>query len=162
MTVAVRHAHLTDIPWILDELKDFARFYETKRSLYGDEAYVTEKLTELITHHVALVAETDLLDEGTGKVWPVGFVGGVRIPQFMNPEIQVLAEMFWWVCPHHRNGRAALMLLNAFIEIGQTDPNIHWITFSTIEGRTPVKPEAFLKRGFKLFERAYLIEKEVG
>lgn len=149
MTVAIRPAVDTDIPWMLDELRDFAQFYDSRHSLYPGDERATAKMHDLIANHFTLVAECD-------QIWPVGFVAGLIVPHFMNEDVKVLTEALWWVCPHHRNGRAALMLLNAFVAWGKA--NCDEVIFSAIEGKTNVKESSFLKRGFRLAERSYAIE----
>ena len=47
---------------------------------------------------------------------PVGALGALVTPVAFNPSIQMIHEIFWWVDSTHRNGRAGLLLLNAFIE----------------------------------------------
>lgn len=44
----------------------------------------------------------------------VGAIAGLLTPNIYNPDIKILGEMFWYVLPEHRNGRAGLMLLKAF------------------------------------------------
>lgn len=47
---------------------------------------------------------------------PVGALGALLLPNLYNPKIMNLTEVFWYVLPEHRNTRAGLMLLNAFID----------------------------------------------
>lgn len=61
------------------------------------------------------------IEQGTAfickdKGVPVGALGGLIAPNPYNPNLQFLIEMFWYVLPEYRKGRAGLMLLNKFIE----------------------------------------------
>lgn len=148
MRIMVRAATPEDITWLLTQLKEFSAFYGTKKPLFGDEEYSRAKLLELIDQHLFLVAIEDLRG-------PVGFICGLSTPHFMNPDIQLLAEMFWWVVPECRGSKAGALLLNKFIQWGKE--NADWITF-TLEHHSPVRDHILLKRGFKYQERAFLLE----
>lgn len=142
-------AELADIDWMLGQLKCFAAFYGTKKSLYGDEEYMRQGLANIIENHICFVSRRG--DIKTGFI--AGFVG--QHP--FNPEIQMLTEAFWWVDPEYRMGRAGLMLLDKFTEWGET--NCDWIGF-TLEHHSPVKDDCLLKRGYRLNEISYLKEVE--
>ena len=145
--IVIRRAESRDIDWLLRELKDFARFIDTRYSLYGDEKYSREGLQLLIDKHVFLVAEKSFE--------PVGFVAGYFTPHLFNPKIKVLCELFWYVTPKHRTSRAGSMLMNAYIEHGKESSQ--WVTFS-LNRFTPVNDRSLIKRGFHEHERTYLIE----
>lgn len=147
MPIQVRPATTQDLDWLIGQLKDFAAFYASKRSLFGEESYVRAVITSMIERHLVLVAErgTELL----------GFIGGIVTPHFMNPDIQVLTETFWWVSPEHRRTRAGLMLLEAFVGYGKA--NAQW-TQMTLEHESPVADRCLTKRGFQLKEHSYLLE----
>ena len=148
MHITVRAATYEDLDWLCGQLKEFARTYSTEHCLYGSEETVRGRLRFFIDGHVLLIAER----EGFG---PVGLIGGVVTPHLFNPDIRLLAEMFWWVDEAHRGTRAGLMLLNAFTDWGKTHAD--WITFS-LETHSPVKVETLVKRGFKVKETGFLYE----
>lgn len=147
MNVYIRRGDLKDIDWMVAQLKEFSRYYGSKRALFGDEAYARNGLVETIKKHLVLVAEKD------GA--PVGFIAGLVSPHLYNPEIRILCELFWWVMPGHRGGRASPMLLDAFVEWGKEHAD--WITFGTTE-KTPIKESSLIRRGFHLQETSYLME----
>lgn len=148
MGMGTRAARLDDIDWLVAQLREFSKFFATKRSLFGDEAYVREGLKTLISDHLVLFACDD---EDT----PIGFIAGMAHPHLFNPTIRVLTESFWWVEPSRRGGKAALVLLEEFIFWGKA--NCDWVVF-TLEHHSPVKESQLTKRGFSLQERNYLLE----
>lgn len=148
MTITVRRAAPSDLGWLVGQLEEFSRFFGTKRSLYPDYAHAEQVMKVHMEKHLLLVADK----EGTG---PVGFIAGLISPHIYNPEINVLTETFWWVSPEHRGSRAGLMLLNEFVSIGKEVAD--WVHFS-LEHHSPVNESCLTRRGFKLQERAYLLE----
>jgi hypothetical protein len=153
MAIEIRRAEPRDLDWIIPQLKEFAQFYGTKHSLFGDEEYARKGILRMMAEHVFLVAEKR---EPPFEAEPVGFAAALLMGHFFNPEVKILSEQFWWVAPAHRNGRAGLMLLNALIARGLRDAQI--VSLSVIEGRSPINEDALTKRGFHLHERAYLME----
>lgn len=151
LLVQVRLATIDDVSWILDDLKDFAKFYGTKKSVFPSDRDVAAGIvTRLITQHLFIVAQRD-------NETPMGFIAGFVTPHVFNPEITMLAESLWWVKPEFRGSRAGKALLMAFTEWGKQ--NADWISF-TLEHHSPVKDEVLLKRGFHLQEKTYLMECE--
>lgn len=147
-TMSIRRAGVEDLEWLIVELRKFAAFFGTKKSIFGPEEYVRSALALLIEKQIVFVAER--IDVG-----PMGFVAGLLQPHTFNPEVTVLSELFWWVKEEHRGSRAAAMLLKAFVNFGKA--NADWITFG-LEVHSPVNANALVKRGFKLQERAFLME----
>lgn len=150
--MTVRRAAFADLDWLLGELREFSAFYATRRQLFGDEAYARVALRRMITDHLVLIAEA----KGGERV---GLISGWLYPHPFNPEIKTLSETFWWVATQFKNtfigGRAAQLLLDAFIEQGKA--RAQWIVFM-LAHNTQVNERALLRRGFRLQERAYLME----
>lgn len=146
--ITIRRGKPEDMDWLIQELKLFSAFYDTKHPLFGHEQFVREGMTSMIEKHLVLIAEK----EGIG---PVGFIAGLLVPHIFNPLIRCLSETFWWVEEKHRRGRAGFMLLQAFIDFGKQ--NADWI-LCTIESNSPVNPNVLLDRGFKLKERNFVME----
>lgn len=147
----VRLANSADKDWLKAQLKEFADFFGTKKSLFGAPDHVDTGLEELIMRHLVLIAEAST-PEGTERA---GMIVGTIGPHMMNPEIRVLAEMFWWVSRKWRASRAAVMLLEAFIDYGKA--NADWITF-VLEDMSPVRDKTLERKGFRLKERMFLME----
>lgn len=148
VNLRIRSATPDDLDWLLSQLKEFSKFFGTKRPLYGDENFVRSGMTEMMTKHLVLVAEKDMLG-------PVGFIAGIVTPHVYNPKIRLLVETFWWVTEEYRGGRAGLLLLDSFLDWGKK--NADWITMS-IESHGQISDRILLKRGFHLQERSYLLE----
>lgn len=148
-TLSIRPANTgDDLPWLLAQLRAFADFYGTHRSLFpADETHATHVLELLITEHVFLIA-----DKGG---WRVGFIAGTLMPHFFNPALRELREVFWWVDPAHRGSRAGLVLLDAFTAHGRAHADVVWMS---LEHHSPVNDGSLTKRGFVPRESSYLLE----
>lgn len=150
MSYVIRKAVESDLDEILIHLKDFSDFYDNKYKLYGkDEEYNKKLILSFITDHIFFVAVTS----DTNSV--VGFISGLINNHIYNPSIKVLTESFWWVVPNHRTSKAALLLLNKFVEVGKEIAD--WVVM-TVEDRSPVNERTLFKRNFKLIEKSYLLE----
>lgn len=148
MGIFIRRAVESDIESILVELKKFSDFFDSKYQLFGDDQeYNRSLILNLLTNHLFLVAELD------GDM--AGFIAGLIAPHILNPSIKVLSELFWWVKPEHRETKVGGSLFKEFEKYGED--NCQWIVM-IIESISPVKPESFLSRGYKLKEQAFLRE----
>lgn len=146
----MREGQSLDIDWLIPQLKQFSLFFGSRRSLFpSNEEYARERLADMMQSHFFRVAEQD------GA--PVGFIAGYVTPHPFNPEIWTLAETFWWVDPIHRQGRAGLLLLNAFVEWGRD--HVDLLTFA-LEAHSPVNPRTLEKRGLQLQEHNFMLEVE--
>jgi Acetyltransferase (GNAT) family len=147
--ITIRRGKHEDIAGILKQLESFSKFYTTRRSLYpSDPEYAVAGVKVIIDNHLVYVA--DHVDHGI-----VGLIAGFITPHFFNPEIRVLAEMFWWVDVEFRNTSAGARLFAEFLNWGKE--NADWVTM-VLEHNSPVREETLLKRGFKLQERSYIYE----
>lgn len=144
--VTIRVATSKDIPWLLNQLRSFAAFYDSKHSLFPDEDEAEQFLSDLIDLHPFFIAEN-------GQ--PIGFIAGSLAPHPYNRRVIQLSEMFWWVDEDHRGGRAGLLLLDAFIRFGKTVADQ---ISMTLETNSPVNPATLERRGFREMERSYLME----
>lgn len=147
MSLTVRFAKLNDVEWICGELKKFSEFFGSKIPLYDDREQAENVVSNMIKHHPFWIACQD--DK------PIGFISGYLTPHPYNSKLKQLSETFWWVRPESRGTAAGKMLLETFIAFGKD--NADWVSF-TLEEKSPVKDSCLTKRGFKLVERAYLME----
>jgi len=149
--IRIREATGFDVPWLLEQLREFADFYGTKRSLFpSDDAVAHALITHLITQGKFFLA----VDHASDKC--VGFIAGLLGPSAYNPEITQLTELFWWVAPSRRGSSAGARLLNRFEEYGR-EVGADWLVM-TLEAKSPVDPASLERRGFRLHERSYLME----
>lgn len=133
----------------MKELVAFNDFYATKTSLiHADKSYSETFLKNIMNRHLLYICEKE--EHG-----PVGFISGFVSPHHFNPSLKCITELFWWVTPEHRKGRAGSMLLDAFIEYGEKECDM--ILF-TLEENSPVNDGFLVKRGFHLKEKNYLKE----
>lgn len=144
----VRKATAADLDYIIGQFPAFSKHYGTKKALFGDAEYARAAMLTTIENHLVLVAES----EAAGVR---GFIAGFVACHPYNPAIRVLTELFWWVEPEFRRTRAAILLMNEFIEWGKS--HCDWVTFGIME-TTPVKDSAILKRGFIPYERNFIME----
>lgn len=150
--IEIRPANSDDLNWLVGELREFDRFYQTKKRLFGNEQIVREKMLEIIEGHVCFMAEKRT--DGNPSE-PIGFIAGILRPHFYNPDLRVLSQLFWWVVPGERKTLAASMLMDEFVKVGREHAD--WITFN-MSRWTPVKKESFLRRGFNVSDQVYLME----
>lgn len=146
MSIEVRPATLQDAAWIVEELKDFDRFFNTQKKLFDSE-YTAKLVTILVTEHLTLVAEKE---DGV-----MGFISGFVHPHVFNPNVKVLSEAFWWVKEVYRGSRAGIMLLDAFTAWGKA--NVNWV-YLNLQAHTPIKDVSMLKCGYQFRERVFLLE----
>jgi hypothetical protein len=147
--IAVRRAEAHDVPWLVDELRAFADRYGTKKSLCPDDPTEAQTIVlQMVEDHVFFIAEHNSER--------VGCVAGYLVGHPFNPSIRLLAETFWLVTQVPLSGFAAVALLDAFVAFGRDHAD--WITFGTVEGVTHAAARHFLRRGFRLHERSYLLE----
>ncbi len=146
--VTIRRAALSDLAWVMLQAKRFSEFYKTTIPLFGGADSACQVLSNLIENHLVLIAASD--------VGPLGFISGIVGQHPYNPSIRLLTETFWWVDEDYRGSRAGLLLLNEFVRWGQE--NCDWITMCSIDGAPGLSDDAYIKRGFKLKERSYLME----
>lgn len=147
MGVTIRQAKHDDIEWIVNELKSFSDFFDSKVKLLQDLDHARHVIKIHIDHHIILVSEMG------GEL--TGFISGVIGPHAFNPMMTTVTETFWWVSEKFRNGRSGLMLLNEFTRIAKE--KAQWIVV-TIEKNSPINDRCLTKRGFKAVETQYLME----
>lgn len=146
----VRRATMEDLSWLVMELDSFAAGYGTKIQLFGSIEYVVDLVTRLINEQVVLVSE----DESGLRT---GLIAGAMFSHPYNPKIRVLHESFWWVSEAHRKSGAGIMLMDEFKKIGK-GRGADWILFSSIEGKDSIKDEFFIRHGFRLQEKSFIME----
>lgn len=149
--IEIRLANESDLDWLVGELRELDRMYPTRKRLFKDEPTVREKLSELITTDVCLVAE----NKGITPPQRIGFIAGFLRPHSFNPDLKVLSELFWVVIPEFRRSLTASMLMDEFVEIGRL--NADWITFN-VARFCPVRKDSFVRRGFDVSDQVYLME----
>lgn len=149
MGIGTRRAFKTDVDWLFQQCVHFAEFYGSKISLAGNPAYGKQFLTNLVENHYVLI--------GFKNNVHAGFIAGLVTPHHFNPDIKQLSELLWWVPEEFRNTGIGMMLFEQFLAYGKD--NCDWVTF-TLEHNSPIKDSFLLKRGFKMTEKAYLMECE--
>lgn len=145
--ITTRPAFASDVDWLFEQCEAFAKFYGSKISLAGNPDYGKAFLGGLVEKHFVRIGFKDSER--------AGFIAGMITPHHFNPDIKMLAELLWWVPEEFRNCGVGARLFKEFTEYGQT--NCDWVTF-TLEENSPVGDQVLLKRGFRLTEKAYLME----
>ena len=150
--IRTRRAALTDVTQLLPHLRAFAAFAGHRHCLYPGDGEAAVKVAHLIRDHFFCVAEDVQVNQPTQLI---GFIAGLLVPHWMNEEVIVLDELFWWVDPDHRGSKAGLMLLKEYCDFGEA--NAHQMTM-TLENESPVKPETLQRFGLMQHERVFLKE----
>lgn len=143
----LRKAIDSDIDWLVEQAKEFAKFYGSTKLLVDDINFSKEYIAGIIKHHFFKIAEKDGVR--------LGFIAGLVVPHHFNPKIKMLHELLWWVPEIHRSTKAGSILLDDFIAYGKE--HCDWITF-TLEDNTPIDDSVLLRRGFRMKEKSYLLE----
>ncbi len=145
--IETRAADISDIDWILGECIAFSKTYQSKFSLAGDEDYGRVFLKNIIENHIVILSVKDGVR--------TGFIAGMVQQHHFNPNILMLSELLWWVPPEFRLGGSGAKLFLEFVKYGKE--NCDCITM-TLEETTPISDASLAKRGFRLTEKAYLLE----
>lgn len=146
----IRQAVSADVPWLLQELAAFDRFYAAKHSLVPpDPAVAAATVAGLIAEHPFFIA----IDDATNV--PIGFIAGALVPHLFHPELRTLAELLWWVVPERRGSSAGGRLLAHFEAYGRAHAD--WIVL-TLDVNSPIHPATLERRGFSPHERSFLLE----
>lgn len=145
----VRPAVYDDIPWMLEQVAAFNEFVGTRHTMFPDAAKAEEKLKRFIDEQPVFIAD----DNGP----LAGMLVALIHHNLWNEDIVVLTEMLWWVPPHYRGSRAAALLLLAFEDCA-VSVGADWAVMS-LEAKSPMNPDALEKRGYRLQERSYLMER---
>ena len=143
----IREATVLDLGVMSVQGIEFLRFIYPDKHI--DESNLFGILHKLVTEGVVFLAVKD------GEV--TGGIGGTIIPSMFYPEDIQLFEVFWWVTKEHRGSSAALRLMKRFIDEGKARPDIKQIVMS-METISPLSDDAYLKRGFELKEKAFVME----
>jgi N-acetylglutamate synthase-like GNAT family acetyltransferase len=145
----IRTATVDDIPWIIEELKDFSKFIECGASKFPSEEYAVTTLKGIIENHVFLIACENNLR--------VGFIGGITHKNLMNPDATILAEMMWWVTPGKRHTGVGQALLQSFINVGRVLTGVSYVTVS-LENNSPIRDNILTGLGLRPAERTFVME----
>ena len=153
--IRIRPAVAADVPWIWGQLHEFDAVFPARTSLMPCPEYGDAMLRQLVSVGPFFMA-VDIYADGVELVEePAGFIAGMVAPHWMNPDVQVLTELLWWVAPDYRGSSAAARLLRSFVDYGKA--NAEW-TLCTIGKETPVNPRSFERLGLAPIEATYLLE----
>ena len=142
--IEVRPATSSDLPWLLDRLRDLDRERDGFYFGFPDDAYAEAFVGNLIKDHLVFVSED------SGEL--TGFISGMIHPHPFNPATLVRTSMFWYVLPSRRGGRSALKLLESFSGVRESVgvPSVIGIR----EGAN-VSERSMKRLGFEVSEKIY-------
>lgn len=148
-TVTVRPATESDITSLVMMGGEF--FQQTGYSEHGlscDPFHLHQFLEQALTsdEHAVLVAEVD------GSV--AGVIGAVASPNYFTPQ-RIASELFWWMNPEARSGRAALQLLSA-LEQWARDKGCVVLAMVDIALMQSNAPRIYERKGYQLAERSWI------
>jgi N-acetylglutamate synthase-like GNAT family acetyltransferase len=150
----IRPASRADIPWLLEQLRAFADFSNTAHSLFPDEESVATAIVDSLIAQAGQWQGVFLIAEAADHT-RLGFIVGLLGAHPFNPRVRVLSELFWWVTPNHRGSSAGARLLDAFVGFGKRHADQ---VVLTLEHESPDLEAGFVRRGFRLKERTFLLE----
>lgn len=136
----VRVATPSDIPYIVDVAATRMLVEEINKPQYVVKSRMHSLAAGSIAEsHLWIALKNDV---------PVGALAATSVPNLFNPAIMCLAEVFWWVDPEHRQSRAGVLLLKAFIDESDKydEASMSLLTTSRVLNQT------LEKRGFVLRE----------
>lgn len=147
----IRPANLLDVPWLLEQVREFDRFAGHTYSLVpSDETKAIAKLESFITNeNCRFFIASDISG-------PMGFLLAVICPHYFNDELLTMAPLLWWVDPRFRGGTVGARLFEHFNRCAEEE-GAHLIPFN-LEAHSPISDRAMEKRGFVFRERAFLRE----
>lgn len=146
-SVKVRKAEPGDKEWVIGTAARRMLEEELQRPEFFNEENCQRLFDIGISNGVILVAE----ENGV----PIGCISGIYCPNMFNNALITLQEIFWYVLPTHRNGRAGLCLLNEFCEIGKSTAHD---TFMSLLDTSEVSQRMLSKKGFVFKEIAFVMK----
>jgi N-acetylglutamate synthase-like GNAT family acetyltransferase len=156
--IRIRDARISDVAWLLEELRSFDRFFGTRKSLVpASDADAMEIIGHLVDTQPFFIAESAESGDhhGPEAFQRAGLIAGALAPHLYNPAVMVLTELFWWVSPDRRGTSAGARLLSHFIAYGRAHADL--VVMSVLEN-SQLSAGALESRGFHLHERSYLME----
>lgn len=146
METDVREAEYTDIRWIVEEAAVRMLTDEVKQPALYNATTLTEIVAKAIQTRTLFIGSVDGI--------PVGAIGGIVVPHYLNNEKSTLAEIMWYILPEHRGSRVGLKMLKMYAEKAR---EFDYASFSLLAS-SPISDRTLEKLGFRLTERNYLME----
>lgn len=147
MSCSIRNAAAADIPWLCNELREFAARYPTNLELYPGDREASAKLAWMIENHIVLVAEDD------GVL--CGCIAAVVTPHMLNSKIIASQCMWWWVPEVNRGRGIGRHLLAAIVSEARKIADIFSIGVECDSAADTTVMEA---AGFRKLERVFALE----
>lgn len=141
--------HLEDVDWFVNIAAKRMLEEELKRG----ELFNPEQLYKLT--FLALQQQSAFVVRKDGVL--VGATAGIVSPNLYNPSLMDFVELFWYVLPSSRSGRAGILLIDALIERGS---HCNTTTVSLLP-MSNIKHKTLEKRGFILREYGFVKHKEI-
>lgn len=146
MKYSVRVADYNDLPWILDD----AGVRMIQEEVKQPELYNRATMTNIVI--AAIEQETVFI--GTADDKPVGVIGGIIVPHYLNADKTTLAEIMWYVYPEYRETRVGIFMLKKYSERAK---DFDYATFSLLAD-SPIADRTLERYGFMPKERSFLME----
>jgi hypothetical protein len=146
--VRVRPARTDDLPEVIRMGKAFFE-KSAYKGIGFDEASCVELFNKLVVSDDALllIAEQDS---------PVGMIGALRYPFYMNNSHLTVQELFWWVDEDARGTRAGLSLI-AGIESWATESGAKSVQMMCLDSLEPERiGNLYKRRHYKASDHSYI------
>jgi hypothetical protein len=186
MEVNIYHADLPDVPWLMEQAKEFSKFSQyKKKQLYPGDEFAKGFFENLIEKQVVFMAKA--LKEGfiyndesgacklteieeiedkpplmklTTEFDEDPWIRTGFIAGFLYPHFFnpdiVTLSELFWWVPEEYRGTRSGLLLFKYFKEFGEERADQVIM--TLEEETPVKPEFLTKKGFRVKEHSYLLE----
>lgn len=136
----------------LDIKASIAAGREFSELAYPDIPYCEDSMEETFSRMIE--AGTLIVADHNGVV--AGGIGGVCAPYFINRNVRMMIENFWWVAPEYRKGLTGIRLLTAF-ESRARDLSCKYVYMLAMEHMgVDVIESMYLRLGYKPAERGYI------
>lgn len=137
-------ATIDDVDDVLEMGMKFLK--KTGYTKYSDEQNIRNLIETVVTGRQDQMII--LLEPG------VGFIAGQVTPFVFGPHY-IASEIAWWINEEHRKDGAGAELLEAFEYWAK---NVAGCTMITLTSLDPKVGKIYEKKGYKLYERAYMKE----
>ena len=149
----IRTSTRQDDDAIIDALKEFADYQplgrlQVEAKEYNDH-HIRKILDAIRGNGMILIAQSK-----EGDV--AGVFMSIITPDIWLPNMKIMNELVWWVCPHYRNTSAGLRLLKEYTKIGKKmvdSGKIATFTMTLLDNSPEIDLE---KRGWDKIETNYV------
>lgn len=140
-------ATVEDYPVVAEMARDFYSRTTQAQSIPYDEETAYQLFLDLVANGFVVLAWQD--EE------PIGMLGCMMTPAMLNKNFKVATEIFWWVDPLVRGGKAAIQMLAAAEYLAKVE-GAKIITMGTLDTSPQGLGKFYERRGYARQEESYV------